>query len=99
MPAPLGNRLRSRPRSVERRKLAGSSGKKADHAFRNNAEGLVARAAGLQYGAEFVDLSNGTGLDARLFEQSADGLVGDKNLFLCGFALDDLALLAVLGQC
>jgi hypothetical protein len=40
-------------------------------------EGLVARAAGLQQSAEFVDLSNRTGLGVCLFEQAADGLVSD----------------------
>ena len=75
--APLGNRLRSSPGSIEHRKLTGGSGKESDHAFRDNAEGLVARTAGLQHGAEFVDLSDGAGLDARLLEQAADGLVSD----------------------
>jgi hypothetical protein len=78
--APLGNRLRSSPGNIEHRKRTGGSRKKADHAFRDDAEGLATRAAGLQQGAQFADLRDGAGLDARLLKQAADRLVGDREV-------------------
>jgi hypothetical protein len=96
--APLGFGLGAVPGGAEHGERSGSAGKEPAHTFGDNAEGFIARGAGLEQTAEFADLSDSTRLSARFFQQSANRLIGGEQFVLGRLALRDFLLLVILRE-
>lgn len=96
--APLRNHLRSISGRIEYGKGAEAIGKEASQTLGDDEESLFTRGAGLQQGAELVDLSDFSGLTMGGIKQARNFLMRNSQLLLCCPALRDFLVLMKLGK-